>query len=188
MEPQSHFLLLGHAANRIGWKTLGIVGLGHIGLRVATIARQFGMDVFAVTSKDAATLPDGIQKTTLDGLLGTSDFVSLHCPLTKDNYHLINAEKISRMRQGAVLINTARGALVDEQAVAEALASGQLAAYGAGVMEDEPPRQDSPLFSQPHAYLTPHIAWATKEARQRLMNICIDNVKAFVEGHPQNVV
>ncbi len=169
-------------------KTLGIIGLGNIGMRVATIARQFGMDVFALTSKDASLLPDGIQKTTLDGLLGTSDIISLHCPLTNDNYHLINADKIRRMRQGAVLINTARGALVDEQAVADALADGQLAAYGADVMEDEPPRPDNPLFSQPNAYLTPHIAWAAKEARERLMRICIDNVRAFVEGHPQNVV
>lgn len=169
-------------------KTLGIVGLGHIGQRVAAIAHQFGMDVFAVTSKDATSLPEGIQKTTLDGLLGACDIVTLHCPLTPSNHHMLDAEKIGRMRQGAILINTARGALVDEQAVAEALASGHLAGYGADVMENEPPRQGSPLFDQPHAYLTPHIAWATREARERLMRICVDNVRAFVEGHPQNVV
>jgi len=158
-------------------KTLGIVGLGHIGQRVATIAQQFGMDVFAVTSKDATSLPEGIQKTTLDGLLGACDIVTLHCPLTADNHHLLDAGKIGRMRQGAILINTARGALVDEQAVADALASGRLAGYGADVMENEP-----------HAYLTPHIAWATREARERLMRICVDNLRAFVEGRPQNVV
>ncbi len=169
-------------------KTLGVVGLGHIGQRVAAIAHLFGMDVFAVTSKDATSLPEGIHKTTLDGLLGASDIVSLHCPLTPTNHHLLNAEKIGRMRPGAILINTARGALVDEQAVADALASGRLAGYGADVMENEPPREGSPLFDQPHAYLTPHIAWATKEARQRLMQICVDNVRAFVEGHPQNVI
>lgn len=169
-------------------KTLGIVGLGHIGQRVAAIAHQFGMDVFAVTSKDAMSLPKGIQKTTLDGLLGVADIISLHCPLTKDNYHLIDAEKISRMREGAILINTARGALVDEQAIADALESGHLAGYGADVMEQEPPRKDRPLFSQPHAYLTPHIAWATKEARERLMRICVDNVRAFKEGKPINEV
>lgn len=169
-------------------KTLGIVGLGHIGQRVAAIAHQFGMDVFAVTSKDAMSLPKGIQKTTLDGLLGVADIISLHCPLTKDNYHLIDAEKISRMREGAILINTARGALVDEQAIADALESGHLAGYGADVMEQEPPRKDCPLFSQPHAYLTPHIAWATKEARERLMRICVDNVRAFKEGKPINEV
>ena len=169
-------------------KTLGIVGLGHIGQRVAAIAHQFGMDVFAVTSKDAMSLPKGIQKTTLDGLLGVADIISLHCPLTKDNYHLIDAEKISRMREGAILINTARGALVDEQAIADALESGHLAGYGADVMEQEPPLKDCPLFSQPHAYLTPHIAWATKEARERLMRICVDNVRAFKEGKPINEV
>lgn len=169
-------------------KTLGVVGLGHIGQRVAAIAHLFGMDVFAVTSKDATSLPEGIHKTTLDGLLGASDIVSLHCPLTPTNHHLLNAEKIGRMRPGAILINTARGALVDEQAVADALASGRLAGYGADVMENEPPREGSPLFDQPHAYLTPHIAWATMEARQRLMQICVDNVRAFVEGHPQNVI
>lgn len=169
-------------------KTLGIVGLGHIGQRVAAIAHQFGMDVFAVTSKDAMSLPKGIQKTTLDGLLGVADIISLHCPLTKDNYHLIDAEKISRMREGAILINTARGALVDEQAIADALESGHLAGYGADVMEQEPPRKDCSLFSQPHAYLTPHIAWATKEARERLMRICVDNVRAFKEGKPINEV
>lgn len=169
-------------------KTLGIVGLGHIGQRVAAIAHQFGMDVFAVTSKDAMSLPKGIQKTTLDGLLGVADIISLHCPLTKDNYHLIDAEKISRMREGAILINTARGALVDEQAIADALESGHLAGYGADVMEQEPPRKDCPLFSQSHAYLTPHIAWATKEARERLMRICVDNVRAFKEGKPINEV
>ncbi|HBN47495.1 MAG TPA: glycerate dehydrogenase [Prevotella sp.] len=169
-------------------KTLGIVGLGHIGQRVATIAQQFGMDVFAVTSKDATSLPEGIQKTTLDGLLGACDIVTLHCPLTADNHHLLDAGKIGRMRQGAILINTARGALVDEQAVADALASGRLAGYGADVMENEPPREGSPLFDQPHAYLTPHIAWATREARERLMRICVDNLRAFVEGRPQNVV
>lgn len=169
-------------------KTLGIVGLGHIGQRVAAIAHQFGMDVFAVTSKDAMSLPKGIQKTTLDGLLGVADIISLHCPLTKDNYHLIDAEKISRMREGAILINTARGALVDEQAIADALESGHLAGYGADVMEQEPPRKDCPLFFQPHAYLTPHIAWATKEARERLMRICVDNVRAFKEGKPINEV
>ncbi len=169
-------------------KTLGIVGLGHIGQRVATIAQQFGMDVFAVTSKDATSLPEGIQKTTLDGLLGACDIVTLHCPLTADNHHLLDAGKIGRMRQGAILINTARGALVDEQAVADALASGRLAGYGTDVMENEPPREGSPLFDQPHAYLTPHIAWATREARERLMRICVDNLRAFVEGRPQNVV
>lgn len=169
-------------------KTMGIVGLGHIGSRVAHVAREFGMDVFAFTSKDSSQLPDGIQKTTIDGLLGVADILTLHCPLTKDNYHMINAERLEQMKPGAILINTARGALVDEAAVAKALESGHLAAYGADVMDVEPPKADNPLLGQPHAFLTPHIAWATKEARTRLMNICVANVKAFIEGHPINRV
>lgn len=169
-------------------RTLGIVGLGHIGMRVAQVAHCMGMDVFALTSKEKDQLPVGVQKTTLEGLLGVSDILTLHCPLSSDTYHLINEERLAMMHEGAVLINTSRGALVDEKAVADALASGHLLAYGADVMSKEPPRADNPLLSQARAYLTPHIAWATFEARQRLMKIAVENVKAFVEGHPQNVI
>lgn len=169
-------------------RTLGIVGLGHIGMRVAQVAHCMGMDVFALTSKEKDQLPVGVQKTTLEGLLGVSDILTLHCPLSPDTYHLINEERLAMMHEGAVLINTSRGALVDEKAVADALASGYLLAYGADVMSKEPPRADNPLLSQARAYLTPHIAWATFEARQRLMKIAVENVKAFVEGHPQNVI
>ncbi len=169
-------------------KTLGIVGLGHIGQRVAQVALAFGMRVFAYTSKDQSQLPEGVYKATPDGLLHSSDIVSLHCPLTKDNFHFINADSISKMRQGTILINTARGALVDEQAIADALAGGQLGGYGADVMAEEPPRPDNPLFRQPHAYITPHVAWATLEARRRLMDICMANIKAFLQGEPINKV
>lgn len=169
-------------------RTLGIVGLGHIGMRVAQVAHCMGMDVFALTSKEKDQLPVGVQKTTLEGLLGVSDILTLHCPLSPDTYHLINEECLAKMHEGSVLINTSRGALVDENAVADALASGHLLAYGADVMSKEPPRADNPLLSQARAYLTPHIAWATFEARQRLMKIAVENVKAFVEGHPQNVI
>ncbi|MFC2295977.1 MAG: D-2-hydroxyacid dehydrogenase [Prevotella sp.] len=169
-------------------RTLGIVGLGHIGMRVAQVAHCLGMDVFALTSKEKDQLPVGVQKTTLEGLLGVSDILTLHCPLSPDTYHLINEERLAMMHEGAVLINTSRGALVDEKAVADALASGHLLAYGADVMSKEPPRADNPLLSQARAYLTPHIAWAAFEARQRLMKIAVENVKAFVEGHPQNVI
>ena len=169
-------------------RTLGIVGLGHIGMRVAQVAHCLGMDVFDLTSKEKDQLPVGVQKTTLEGLLGVSDILTLHCPLSPDTYHLINEERLAMMHEGAVLINTSRGALVDEKAVADALASGYLLAYGADVMSKEPPRADNPLLSQARAYLTPHIAWATFEARQRLMKIAVENVKAFVEGHPQNVI
>ena len=146
------------------------------------------MDVFAFTSKGKDQLPAGVQKTTLEGLMGFSDILTLHCPLSPDTYHLINEERLGMMREGSVLINTSRGALVDEKAVADALASGHLLAYGADVMSKEPPLADNPLLSQPHAYITPHIAWATFEARQRLMKIAVENVKAFVEGQPQNVI
>jgi glycerate dehydrogenase len=169
-------------------KTFGIVGLGNIGKRVSQIALAFGMKVKALTSKDAATLPQGVQKANLQELLSTSDVVSLHCPLTPDTRHLINADTLSQMKPSAILINTGRGPLIDDQAVADALANGGIAAYCADVMTNEPPHIDNPLLSQPHAYLTPHIAWASTEARVRLLQIAIDNVRAFVSGNPQNVV
>ena len=168
--------------------TLGIVGLGNIGKRVAHIARDFGMEVYAATSKNAADLPEGIQKTTFGGLLGVCDILSLHCPLTPNTREMINKTTIAKMRQGAVLINTGRGQLVNEADVAEALQSGQLGAYGADVMCNEPPMADNPLLKAPNAFITPHIAWATFDARQRLMKIAVDNVKAFVAGTPINVV
>ena len=146
------------------------------------------MDVFAYTSKNSADLPAGIQKTTIEGLLGASDILTLHCPLTDDTRELINKETLALMRPGSIIINTGRGQLVNEQDVADALESGQLLGYGADVLTEEPPRADNPLLKQPHAYITPHIAWATKEARQRLLNICVENIKAFQTGEPINVV
>ena len=120
-------------------KTMGIVGLGNIGMKVATIARNFGMDVFAVTSKPSASLPEGIQKTTLEGLLAISDVLSLHCPLTPETKHVINADTIAMMRPHSIIINTGRGPLIDDDAVAEALSTGKLAAYCTDVMSEEPP-------------------------------------------------
>ena len=169
-------------------KTIGIVGLGNIGMHVAQMARLFGMDVFAFTSKNSADLPEGIQKATIEGLLGVSDILTLHCPLTPDTFELINADTLSKMKRGAILINTGRGQLVNEADVAQALRDGQLSAYGADVMCQEPPTADNPLLSCPNAYLTPHIAWASFEARQRLLEIAINNVAAFIAGTPQNVV
>lgn len=174
--------------SELAGKTLGIVGLGHIGAKVASIAREFGMDVFAFTSKNSIDLPDYIQKTTLEGLFGVSDILTLHCPLTSDTHELINARTLARMKRGALLINTGRGPLVNEADVAEALASGQLGGYGADVMCSEPPAADNPLFAQPNAFITPHIAWASVEARQRLLNATFDNIRAFQDGHPKNVV
>ena len=169
-------------------KTMGIVGLGAIGMRVAKLARCFGMEVYAYTSKASSDLPEGIQKTTFEGLLAVSDILSLHCPLNHATREIINASSIAKMKRGALLVNTGRGPLVNEQDVADALISGQLGGYGADVMCQEPPSADNPLFSAPNAYITPHVAWATYEARQRLMAIATGNVKAFIDGAPVNVV
>ena len=167
-------------------KTFGIVGLGNIGKRVAQIAQAFGMNVIAFTSK--TTLPDGIKKVELSELFAQSDVLSLHCPLTPDTHHLINADTLKLMKPTAILINTGRGPLIDDQAVADALKAKRLYAFCADVLTEEPPKADNPLLGLPNAYTTPHIAWATVEARARLVQVAIDNVKAFANGKPQNVV
>ncbi len=169
-------------------KTFGIVGLGNIGRRVADIARAFGMQVAAYTSKSANELPPYINKVSMSELLSASDVVSLHCPLTAETKHLINERSLQQMKPTAILINTGRGPLVSDEAVAQALQEERLHAYCADVLTEEPPRPDNPLLSCPRAYLTPHIAWATSEARRRLVAVAISNVRAFIEGHPQNQV
>ena len=169
-------------------KTFGIVGLGHIGQRVAQIAQAFGMKVKALTSKASETLLAGIEKATLEELLATSDVLSLHCPLTDGTRHLINAAALRQMKPSAILINTGRGPLIDDQAVADALAEGRLAAFCADVLTEEPPKADNPLLGQPNAFITPHIAWASTEARIRLLRVATDNVQAFLGGNPVNVV
>lgn len=169
-------------------KTLGIVGLGNIGKAVARIANAFGMKVVAFTSKKQEELPVGIQKVTLDQLFSESDVLSLHCPLTPETNNMVNAERLNLMKPTAILINTGRGPLIDEQAVANALKAGKLGAFGADVLSSEPPAEDNPLLSAPNAFITPHIAWATVEARRRLMEICEGNLSAFVSGTPRNVV
>lgn len=169
-------------------KTMGIVGLGHIGMRVAHLAKDFGMEVYAYTSKAASELPDGIQKATMDGLFCVSDIISLHCPLTDATHGLVNKESIAKMREGAIVVNTGRGPLVNEQDVAEALHTGKLGAYCADVMCSEPPAANNPLFKEPNAFITPHVAWATREARERLMNIAEKNISSFLSGTPINVV
>ena len=169
-------------------KTFGIVGLGNIGRRVAEIATAFGMHVKALTSKSADALPANIEKATLESILSTSDVLSLHCPLTDKTRHLINRETLQQMKPTAILINTGRGPLVDDQAVTDALSGGRLAAFCADVLTEEPPKADNPLLKQPNAYMTPHIAWASKEARVRLVQVATDNVRAFINGRPQNMV
>jgi glycerate dehydrogenase len=146
------------------------------------------MKVKALTSKSAVSLPVGIMKSSLEELLATSDILSLHCPLTDTTRHLIQEDTLRQMKPTAILINTGRGPLVDDQAVANALAKGRLAAFCADVLTEEPPKADNPLLKQPNAYMTPHIAWASKEARVRLVQVATDNVRAFINGRPQNMV
>jgi glycerate dehydrogenase len=172
--------------HELAGKTFGIVGLGNIGSRVAQIALAFGMKVVALTSKSA--LPAGIQKVSLDELLTTADVVSLHCPLTDTTRHLINARTLQMMKPSAILINTGRGPLVNDADVAEALSTQRLYAYCADVLTTEPPQADNPLLCQSNAYFTPHIAWASVEARVRLLQTAIANVRAFANGTPQNTV
>lgn len=169
-------------------KILGIVGLGNIGSAVARIANVFGMEVMAVTSKEQPLLPNYIKKVTTDELLHTSDFISLHCPLTESTRGLICRESISKMKPGVVIINTGRGPLVNEQDMAEALQQGRVGAFCADVLAQEPPAANHPLSGSPRAYITPHIAWASREARMRLIHIAAANLEAFLNGKPQNVV
>ena len=169
-------------------KTFGIVGLGNIGQRVAAIANAFAMNVVAYTSKHPEELPQYIRKRTLDELLAESDVLSLHCPLTTDTLHLINSKTLQRMKPSAILINTGRGPLVNDQDVADALNTNRLRAFCADVLTEEPPKADNPLLECENAFITPHIAWASCEARVRLLDVAINNVKAFVEGKPQNII
>ena len=172
------------ALTELAGKTMGIVGLGNTGMATARIAVALGMKVVAMTSKSADTLPEGITPAPLDDVLASADVVSLHCPLTPSTRHLINAASIAKMKPSAILINTGRGPLVNEQAVADALNGGRLAAFGADVLSQEPPRGDNPLLSARKCFLTPHIAWATLEARTRLMSTATENVRQFIAGEP----
>ena len=168
-------------------KTLGVVGYGAIGQAVGRIAQAFGMRLL-VTARHEKPVPEGAEFVTLDELLSRADVVSLHCPQTAENLHMIDAAALVKMKDGAILLNTARGGLIDEQAVEDALLRGKLAGYGADVVSKEPIAADNPLLTAPNCYLTPHIAWAPKEARLRLHHIAAENLRAFLDGNPQNVV
>ena len=163
-------------------RVIGIIGLGHTGMATARIALAFGMKVLAKTSKPQSVLPKGIEAVSLDRLLAESDIVSLHCPLADDTRGIINRDAIAKMKKTAILINTGRGPLLVEDDVAEALNSGRIAAAGIDVLSKEPPREGNPLLSARNCYVTPHIAWATVEARTRLMAIAVENVRQFVAG------
>ena len=170
--------------------TLGIVGLGNTGSATARMAQAMGMQVMAVSSKTEEMLrPLGIRKASgYEQLFSEADVVSLHCPLTDETRHLVNRERLALMKPTAILINTGRGPLLDEQAVADALTEGRLYAVGVDVLTEEPPRKGSPLITAPRCYITPHIAWASAAARRRLVSIATSNVAAFLSGEPQNSI
>ena len=167
---------------------IGIVGLGHTGYTTARIAIGFGMEVYAYTSKSSFQLPPEIKKMELDQLFAECDIVSLHCPLTEDTRELVNARRLKLMKPSAILINTGRGPLVNEQDLADALNNGQIFAAGLDVLSQEPPCPDNPLLTARNCYITPHIAWASTAARTRLMNILLDNVKGYLNGKVINNV
>ena len=177
-----------HPTTELAGKTIGIVGLGNIGAKVAQIAAAFDMEILALTSKEQSNLPKYIKAVDKQTLFAHSDIITLHTPLTKQTKNFINEDNLQNIKSGAIIINTARGGLVDEQAIANALETKQLFAYGADVLSEEPPHETNPLIHAPNVYITPHIAWATYEARQRLMNITINNVFAFLKGNPTNIV
>lgn len=170
-------------------KTFGIIGMGSIGSSVARIARAFDMDVMFFSPHPKHRYErDRCHQVRLDTLLQHADIVSLHCSETTETRGLVNEEFIAKMKDGAYLLNTARGGLLDEHAVSQALRSGKLAGFGADVMSIEPMKADSPLRCAPNTVITPHIAWATKEARERLISVVASNIASFVAGNPENIV
>lgn len=169
-------------------KKMGIVGFGNIGQATARIAQAFGMEVCVYSSKPQFALPSGIKKMELDELFGECDVVSLHCPLTPDTKEMVNAERLSKMKPNAILINTGRGPLINEQDLADALNEGKIAAAGLDVLSVEPSVEGNPLLGARNCFITPHIAWATLEARTRLMEIAVQNLKSYQKGQIVNNV
>lgn len=167
-------------------KTMGLIGLGDIGSQVARIALAFGMRVIAYRKHPKPA--DGIEMVSLDDIFTQSDVISLHCPLTEETREIINMDSLSRMKSNAIVLNTGRGPLIHEADLADALRTGVIAGAGLDVLSAEPPRPDNPLLSAPHCVITPHVAWATFEARQRLLLMVADNLESFQKGAPWNVV
>lgn len=168
--------------------TMAVYGLGNIGSRVAAIAHAFGMKVISFTSKQQDALPPYIEKVSRDEMFGRADVLSLNAPLTADNRHFVCGETLALMKPTAILINTARGGLVDEHALASALREHRIAAAGIDVMDCEPPKADNPLSALDNCIITPHIAWQSTGARRRLLAVTADNLAAFMSSHPINVV
>lgn len=169
-------------------KKIGIVGFGNTGQATAQIAEALGMEVWVYTSKSKKSLPKKYQKVTLNELFSACDVVSLHCPLTAENKEMVNSFRLSLMKQGAILINTSRGGLIDEKALEQALLSGKLLGAGLDVLSSEPVPNGNPLLKLKNCFITPHIAWATRESRMRLMNQAVENLKAWMEGRTINNV
>ena len=171
----------------VNGKTLGVVGAGHIGMEVIKVAKALGMNVLVHTRTPKAD-GDGIRYVSLDELLEHSDYITLHCPLNEQTKHMINKDTIAKMKSSAVIINTGRGALINEADLCEALAAKRIAGAGLDVQEVEPPAEDSPLYTLDNVIITPHMGWKGLETRQRLVGIIRDNVQAFFKGEPINVV
>lgn len=170
-------------------KTMGVIGFGQIGQQVAKVAQAFGMHVLVSTAHpEKYQAETALTFTGIDEVFTQSNVVSLNCPLTEQTSGLVNRERLLAMKPGALLVNTGRGQLVDDNAVAEALHAGYLGGYASDVLSQEPPKADNPLFCAPRCVLTPHIAWATAEARQRLLSMVVENIRAFLQGHPRNRV
>jgi glycerate dehydrogenase len=167
--------------------TLGLVGFGRIGQAVGRMAQAFGMRVI-VHTRAPRHLDPSVEAVALDELFRRSDVVSLHCPLTDATRGLVDGRRLALMKPTAFLINTSRGPLVDETALADALNAGRLAGAGLDVLSTEPPRADNPLLTARNCHITPHLAWATKAARERLLATAIDNLRAFLAGQPKNIV
>ncbi|WP_321424015.1 D-2-hydroxyacid dehydrogenase [uncultured Bacteroides sp.] len=167
---------------------LGIVGLGHTGMATARVAFGFGMNVCAYTSKSQLQLPPEIKMMTKEEIFTECDIVSLHCPLTEETREIVDAKRLATMKPTAILINTGRGSLINEQDLADALNNGVIYAAGIDVLTSEPPLTNNPLLTAKNCYITPHIAWATKASRMRLMSILVENIKAFMAGKPTNNV
>ncbi len=168
--------------------TIGFVGFGRIGQAAAEIAKGFGMKLLAYDHFLKTAPVAGVKMTDLDTLFRESDIVSLHCPLTEENRGFVNASRLGLMKKSAFLVNTSRGPLIDEQALADALNTGKIAGAGLDVLSVEPPTPDNPLLKAKNCLITPHISWATRAARERLMKIAVENVRAFLNGAPVNVV
>ena len=170
-------------------KTLGIVGYGQIGRQIARVAQAFGMQVLVSTANPEKYKDEkGVRFIDVDSLFSGSDVISLNCPLTETTHELVNTARLARVKQGALLINTGRGQLINEAAVSEALNAGYLGGFAADVLSTEPPAENNPLLSAPNCFITPHIAWATAEARQRLLDTVVANLKAYQAGAPENQV